>query len=121
CPHRKSCLNLKEGVRYRIMEVREGGQTLDCAIHDGGVRAVEVAESPILAQVESKAAFEGSKVTIEEDACDKTQCPAYSFCVPDGFDFGEKYTINEVVGDNPVDCYYDKSLKLVELEKEEKK
>ncbi|MDY7081086.1 MAG: UPF0179 family protein [Halobacteria archaeon] len=119
CSHRNNCLNLDEGVRYRVMDVREGGQELDCAIHDGkAVRAVEVAESPVLAQVESKKAFEGSNVTIEEDACDKKDCPAYKFCVPDGFDFGEDYKINEVVGDNPVDCHYDKSLQLVELDKE---
>ena len=37
--------------------------------------------------------------------------------VVDGFDFGEPYTINEVVGDNPADCHYDRSLSLVELEK----
>lgn len=118
CPHRETCLNLEEGVRYRVMDVRDGGQELDCAIHEGGVRAVDVAESPVLGQVPSKKAFEGSNVTIEEDACDKTDCPAYKFCVPDGFDFGEDYEIKEVVGDNPVECHYDRSLSLVELEKD---
>ncbi|MFP4174524.1 MAG: UPF0179 family protein [Halobacteriales archaeon] len=117
CPHSDNCLNLDEGVRYRVMDVRDGGQELDCAVHQGGVRAVDVAESPVLAQVPSKKAFEGSDVTIEDDACDRTDCPAYKFCVPDGFDFGEPYTINEVVGDNPADCHYDRSLNLVELEK----
>jgi len=117
CPHRDTCLNLDEGVRYRVMDVRDGGQELDCAVHEDGVRAVDVAESPVLAQVPSKKAFEGSDVTIEEDACDKTDCAAYKFCVPDGFDFGESYTINEVVGDNPADCHYDRSLNLVELGK----
>lgn len=119
CPHRKTCLNLEEGVRYRVVDVRDGGQVLDCAIHDeGGVQAVEVSESRVVGQVESRMAFEGSIVTIEQDACDKKDCPAYKYCVPEGFDFGEPYTINEVVGENPVDCHYDKSLNLVELEKE---
>ncbi|MFB6284317.1 MAG: UPF0179 family protein [Halobacteria archaeon] len=120
CPHRENCLNLKEDVRYRVMNVRDKGQELDCRIHeDGSVKAVEVAESPVLAQVESKKAFEGSNVTIQEDACDKKQCPAYKFCVPDGFDYGENYEIKEIVGDNPVKCHYDKSLKLVELAKDD--
>jgi len=119
CPHRGTCLNLNEDVRYRVTEVRDGGQVLDCAIHDEGVRAVEVEEAPVVAQVPSRKAFEGSNVTIEEDACDRTDCPAYRYCVPDGFDFGEPYIINEVVGDNPVDCHYDRSLNLVELEKDD--
>lgn len=119
CPHRDNCLNLRDGVRYRVESVREGGQELDCEIHEGGgVRAVEVVESEVVAQVESRMAFEGSKVTVREDACDKKDCPAYKYCVPEGFDFGEPYTINEVVGKNPVDCHYDKSLRMVELEKE---
>ncbi|MDY6780695.1 MAG: UPF0179 family protein, partial [Halobacteria archaeon] len=51
-------------------------------------------------------------------ACDKTDCPAYEYCVPEGFDFGEEYEITEVIGDNDVDCHYDKSLKRVRLRKE---
>jgi len=117
CPHRDTCLNLDQDVRYRVTNVREGGQVLDCAIHEDGVRAVDVKEAPVVAQVPSRKAFEGSKVTIEKDACDKTDCPAYRYCVPKGFDFDEPYSIEEVIGDNPVDCHYDRSLKLVELEK----
>ncbi|MDY6780694.1 MAG: UPF0179 family protein, partial [Halobacteria archaeon] len=48
CPHSGNCLNLDEGIRYRITDVREGGQNLDCAIHDErSVRAVEVTEPPV--------------------------------------------------------------------------
>jgi Uncharacterized protein conserved in archaea len=42
CPYRGQCLNLVDGRRYRVTDVRENTQTLDCAVHDTGVRAVEV-------------------------------------------------------------------------------
>ncbi|XGI83744.1 UPF0179 family protein [Halorutilales archaeon Cl-col2-1] len=119
CPHSSTCLSLEEGVRYRIVDVREGGQDLDCGVHAGGsVRAVEVTESPVLAQVDSKKAFEGSTVSIDEETCDKKECKGYKYCVPDGLDFGEDYTIKETAGGSDIDCEHGRSLEFVELEKD---
>lgn len=115
CPHRDSCLNLEEGVRYRVTEVIEGKDELDCSIHEEGVSPVKVEEAPIVASVGSRKAFEGAVVSLNEDACDRKDCPGYKYCVPEGCDFDESYEIEEVLGDNPADCHYDRSLKLVEL------
>ena len=54
CPYRSQCLNLSVGTRYRITDIREDAQTLDCAVHDTGVRAVEVEPAPVPATVPSK-------------------------------------------------------------------
>ncbi len=55
CPYRDQCLNLTTGNRYRITNVRQSGQTLDCAMHQDGVRAVEVEPAPIQANVPRRA------------------------------------------------------------------
>ncbi|WP_226010100.1 UPF0179 family protein [Halomicrobium salinisoli] len=116
CPYRDQCLNLTEDRKYRVVDVREGGQTLDCAVHDGGVRAVEVEPAPIRANVPSKSAFGGSSVALA-GPCPHTDCPSHEFCVPDGAGFDEEHRIEEVVGDPPHDhCALGRDLTLVEFE-----
>ena len=115
CPYRQQCLNLTEGVRYEVTDVRENGQLLDCAVHDTGVRAVEVEPASITANVASKGAYAGSKVTLP-GPCPHTECPSHEYCVPDGADFETEYRIDEVRGDSPHEfCYLDRELTLVEL------
>ena len=115
CPYRQQCLNLTEGVRYEVTDVRENGQLLDCAVHDSGVRAVEVEPAPIPANVPSKVAYAGSKAKLA-GTCPYTDCPSHAYCVPDGVDFDAEYRIDEVLGDPPHDyCMLDRDLTLVEL------
>ena len=115
CPYRQQCLNLTEGVRYEVTDVRENGQLLDCAVHDTGVRAVEVEPASITANVASKGAYAGSKVTLP-GPCPHTECPSHEYCVPEGADFETEYRIDEVRGDPPHEfCYLDRALTLVEL------
>lgn len=115
CPYRDQCLNLSEGVRYRVTSVRQNARTLDCAVHDTGVRAVEVEPAAIPANVDAKRAYAGSKVTLE-GPCPYTDCPSHEYCVPDGADFDEEYRVDEVVGDPPHDhCMLDRELALVEF------
>jgi uncharacterized protein (UPF0179 family) len=115
CPHRKQCLNLTEGVKYQVASVRDGGQTLDCAMHDDGVRAVEVEPAPVRANIDAKSAYAGSKVALEGD-CPHTDCPSHEYCVPDGAEFDAEYRIDEVLGDPPHDyCALDRELTLVEF------
>lgn len=115
CPYRKQCLNLSEGTRYRITDVRENAQTLDCAVHDVGVRAVEVEPAPIPANVASKGAYAGSKATLE-GPCPHTDCPSHEYCVPAGAEFDREYRIREVLGDPPHDyCMLDRDLTHVEF------
>ena len=116
CPYRKQCLNLTEGVRYEVTDVRESGQLLDCAVHDTGVRAVEVEPASITANVASKGAYAGSKVNLP-GPCPHTECPSHEYCVPEGADFETEYRIREVSDDSPHEfCYLDRDLTLAELE-----
>lgn len=115
CPYRKQCLNLEEGTRYVVSSVRDGGQVLDCAMHDGGVLAVEVEPIAIQANVPSKGAFAGSKARLAGE-CPHTGCPSHDLCEPMGVDFDREYRIKDVLGDPPHDhCALDRSLTRVEL------
>jgi uncharacterized protein (UPF0179 family) len=115
CPYRDQCLDLSSGTRYRITGVRENAQTLDCAVHDDGVRAVEVEPAPIPANVPSKGAYAGSKTTLA-GSCPYTDCPSHAYCMPDGADLDTEYRIDEVAGDPPHDyCMLDRNLTLVDL------
>ncbi len=115
CPYRQQCLNLAEGVRYEVTDVREGGQVLDCAVHDEGVVAVDVEPAAVTANVPSKGAYAGSKGKLA-GPCPHTECPSHEFCEPLGADFEEEYQIREVVGDPPHDhCALDRELTLVEF------
>ncbi|XVH31808.1 UPF0179 family protein [Haloferacaceae archaeon DSL9] len=117
CPYRSQCLNLSVGTRYRITDVRENAQVLDCAVHDTGVRAVEVEPMSIRANIPSRGAYAGSKASLA-GPCPHTECPSHEFCVPTGADFDEEYRIRSVEGDPPHDvCLLDRSLTLVELER----
>ncbi|RJX44554.1 hypothetical protein DM826_02785 [Halonotius aquaticus] len=119
CPYRSQCLNLTEGRRYRVTTIRDNAQLLDCAMHDSGVRAVEVEPAPVRANVASRGAYAGSKAELE-GPCPYTECPSHEFCVPDGADFETEYRIAEVVGEPPHDyCELDRDLTLVELETED--
>ncbi|WP_276271910.1 UPF0179 family protein [Haloarcula litorea] len=116
CPYRDQCLNLTEGRRYRVTSVRESGQTLDCAMHDSGVRAVEVEPAPVRANVPTKGAYAGSKTSLA-GPCPHTECPSHPYCEPKGAEFGEEYRIERIVGDPPHDyCFLDRDLTLVEFE-----
>lgn len=119
CPYRSQCLNLTEGRRYRVTGVREDAQLLDCALHDAGVRAVEVEPAPVVANVASRGAYAGSKASLE-GPCPHTDCPSHEYCVPDGATFEEEYRIRSVRGEPPHEhCMLDRTLTLVELEADE--
>ncbi|MFB6113228.1 MAG: UPF0179 family protein [Halodesulfurarchaeum sp.] len=115
CPYRKQCLNLEEGRRYVVQDVREGGQELECAVHADGVKAVEVEPTSFEANVPSKSTYTGSKVKLAGE-CPYTDCPSHSLCEPLGGDFDSEYRITEIVGDPPHEhCALDRSLTKVKL------
>jgi uncharacterized protein (UPF0179 family) len=97
-----------------VTGVRDSG-TLECAVHDTGVTAVEVEPAPVLANVPSTVAYAGSKAELA-GGCPHTECPSHEFCEPAGADVDEEYQIAEVVGDPPHDyCLLDRDLTLVEF------
>jgi uncharacterized protein len=116
CKLRNTCMNLEPARRYRVLGTR-GELIHECPIHEVGVRAVEVTESPIIAAMDTRKAFAGSKISFETMKCDDSSCRMYDICHPSGLKEGEKCTIVEVVGEAPEDCPKGFVLKLVELKR----
>ncbi len=116
CKLKNTCLNLAVGRRYRINATR-GTTEHKCALHDVGVRAVEVVESPSVVAIDSKKAFQGSKTVFKRSECETRDCKIYELCHPGGIEPGEKLVISEVIGDVPDACVEGNSLKLVELKR----
>jgi uncharacterized protein (UPF0179 family) len=116
CKLRNTCINLEPKRRYRVLGIR-GDLIHDCPIHEAGVRAVEVAESPIIAAIDARKAFPGSKIVFEPARCDNPECSMYEICHPAGLRDGERCTIVEVVGEAPEECPRGNVLKLVEFKR----
>jgi uncharacterized protein (UPF0179 family) len=116
CKLRNTCINLEPKRRYRVLGVR-GDLIHECPIHEAGVRAVEVAESPIIAAIDARKAFPGSKIVFEAARCDYADCSMYEICHPAGLRDGERCTIVEVVGEAPEECPRGNVLKLVEFKR----
>ncbi len=116
CKLRNTCLNLTVGRRYQITGVR-GNTEHKCALHDIGVKAVEVTESPSVVAIDSKKAFSGSKIVFKPSECEARECKIYELCHPVGIARGEKLAISAVIGEVPEECVEGKSLKLVELKR----
>ncbi len=114
CKLNKTCLNLNPGSRYRITDLRTGGK-LECFIHDSGVCAVEVVETPIIMSIESRKAIKGSKIIYETPACNLANCSNYRLCFPSGLKHGDKFTIINVVGEISEHCEKGHALKVVEV------
>ncbi|MFB6094233.1 MAG: UPF0179 family protein [Halanaeroarchaeum sp.] len=115
CPFREQCLTLEEGTRYAVTAVRDGGQTLDCGVHDEGVVAVEVEPTSFEANVPAKGAYAGSKTALA-GPCPHTECPSHDLCEPMGASFDREYRIVSVEGDPPHDhCALNRSLERVKL------
>ncbi len=113
CKLRNVCLNLVKNKKYQVVAVRNGNEH-ECNLHDTSVRAVEVAPCPIIVPIESRKAFNGSKLVYEEPKCEAT-CPSYALCHPQGLVSGDKYTIAEVLDEAPGACPKGLTLKKVEL------
>lgn len=118
CPYRGQCLNLTEGVKYRVTSVRENAQPLECAVHDGDVRAVEVEPVAVQANVPATNAYAGTSASLA-GPCPYVECPSHEYCVPDGAEFENSYRIDKVAGDPPHEhCQLDRDLTLVTFETE---
>ncbi|KLK88316.1 hypothetical protein SZ63_04610 [Methanoculleus sediminis] len=113
CKVRKTCHNLQPGRRYRVATVRTNTRH-DCPVHHEAVIAVDVVEAPLVALIGADMAIANSKVSYEF-SCPKIECRSYRLCRPDGIIEGEKYIVEEVLGNAPDVCERGRALKLVEL------
>ncbi len=110
CKLKMVCSNLKKGRYYTITKVRDKHH--ECAIHEEGVRAVEIEELPIIATIPKDSAG-GTIVTFEPIVCKNRGCPNYEYCHQDIKT--KKYKITEVI--EAVDCpegFHLKKVKLVD-------
>lgn len=97
CNIRGTCLNLDSGRKYEVVSVRNAN-LLKCAVHDGGVLAVEVTHAPVEAYIDAKKAVEGAKITFvpvktEPQEEDGVRTDLFS---PKGLEKGDKCVVEEV-------------------------
>jgi len=102
CSLMKTCGSLKEGRRYRIVNLRNG-RVQKCPLHEGGVNAVEVEEAAIEVALPSRKAVKGAKVTVSPpDRC-PDDCPNWNACHPGGVE-DDKLVVEEVLGSTTNEC-----------------
>lgn len=114
CKIVKVCHNakLREGKRYRVVSVRKTKH--DCAVHEGGAKAVEVEETIITAVIPTSQATRRTRITYTP-VCDDVFCKGYAFCHPDGLTEKGRYVVLEVLGRYSECPKGVKNLKLVEM------
>ena len=105
--------NLEKGCIYQIINVRD--VIHPCAVHEGGVRVVEVQRAPIKAALDAKSVYEGALVSYHFSDCNEVDCKNYEYCKPIGIIKEDKYKITKVFGKLSSPCIRGRSLKLVEL------
>lgn len=100
CRLKSACLNLEEGRRYRIKNVRDNKH--ECKIHEGGVRVVEMEKVPIPTTIARKKTVEGAMISFTPMNCKNLGCQFYKLCHPLGIENGIK---GKVVGvGSEIDC-----------------
>lgn len=114
CNLKSTCMNLEKGRIYTITNVRNT-TVHDCAIHDGGVIAVDVTVAPVITSMDSKKAVEGANIRYEVPNCEEIECGMYDVCHPKGVKKGDKCTIIQVIGNMDEECILGYSLKKVEF------
>ncbi len=111
CQLRKVCIeNLEPGRIYEVVNVRE--MEHPCALHENGVRAVEVVLSPVQTALESKQAIKGATLTYKQVDCN-LECSNVDLCKPTVLKSGDKCIVENVDGD--IVCLIGKKLKIVLL------
>ena len=116
CRIKNVCLNLRKGTKYRIVNLRPG-VVHDCAVHEGGVKTVEVVETPVIANVDARKAIKGSKIVYSPPKCVHRKCSMRDACMPEGMQDGDRYLITEVIGALPEECAEGYTLNVVELKR----
>jgi hypothetical protein len=112
CKVKKACNNLQTGRKYRIVSVRTTHH--ECMIHLNGATAVEVIEAPITMLINADMAIVNSKIK-PDLSCNKSDCPIFQLCHPDGVVEGEKYVVTDVLGNVSESCKKGRMLKRVEM------
>ncbi len=100
CRLKSACMNLEEGRRYVIKNVRDNRH--DCKVHEGGVKAVEVEKVAIATTLSKKNTIKGAVISFATINCRNLGCEFYKKCHPVGLKDGTMRKIVSVGGD--VNC-----------------
>ena len=111
CKLRSVCLNLEEGRRYVIRNVRETRH--ECKLHEGSAVVVEIEKVPVKTSVHRRNAIEGAVVTVAELDCRNLACELYRTCHPPGMKEGMKGKLLKKVKD--AECPAGLELAVVEV------
>jgi uncharacterized protein (UPF0179 family) len=103
CRYKATCIeSLEEGRIYRIRDLKEVEHP--CPIHMGDkVQVVEVDHALIKTAIDSKKAFEGSRLLFKPPECDE-KCSLKKLCIPDGLYRDDKCTIVKKLGKPSEKC-----------------
>ncbi len=96
CKYRKACLdNLEQGRIYSIVKVTK--KDLECRLHGGKGRVVEVVEDTIEVAVEARMAIQNALIEFDPIRCNLLKCENYEKCTPIGLFDGDKCKIIKIV------------------------
>lgn len=112
CGLAKACLNLESGRKYRVINTRK--KEHECKIA-GRATVVEVEECDMVAAIDQKKVFAGSKITFEPIPCDNIFCKNMKHCRPDGINKGDACKIIDSLG--KIKCEEGNNLVLVNLKR----
>jgi uncharacterized protein len=103
CRFKTTCIDsLESGRIYKIKEVKNTEHP--CLIHDGNkVKVVDVDRSLIKVLLDSKRAFEGSKIVFTPPECDQ-ECSLSDLCFPEGLYIEDKCKIVKKLGKPQEKC-----------------
>lgn len=96
CKLKNTCLNLEKGRRYKVVKIKTPS-VHECFLHDGGVIAVEVVKSPVVALLDSRKAIKGAKISYEPPKCKEIPDDLYDLFFPQGLRTGDKCTIINIL------------------------
>lgn len=77
CKLKTVCFNLKQGRKYKIVNLRDKKHS--CNVHEGAAAVVEVQEMPIITTID-KNLSEGASTKIEKKECNNIGCEHYELC-----------------------------------------
>ncbi|HEX9816743.1 MAG TPA: UPF0179 family protein [Candidatus Thermoplasmatota archaeon] len=93
CPVAAPCQNLTVGRRYKVLSLRPAKHNV-CTEHEGGVRAVEVEEQPLRANVlESR--LRGTLIRWKPVSCNFRGCPNWANCFQNGLETDKEYVVKQ--------------------------
>ncbi len=111
CKIKTVCFNLKKGRHYKVTKVRDKHH--DCAVHERGVRVVEVEELPISMAVDVKLG-KGDIITLDENKCSYRACENFERCMPRALQPEKQYGVVKVL-EEKISCPLEKDLHMVEI------